>query len=342
MLRALSSSWSKAETSPRSSGQRPDHHLLAGLKSRPLSIPCKYFYDDRGSELFDAITELPEYYPTRTEQALLDSVSDDIAALAPVRHLLELGAGTARKTRSLIRALLDVGGPLRYTPLDISKYALEQAEASLSREFPALEIQGIQCDYTRSLGAVDPEPDSLTLFLGSTIGNFTHERAVALLSRLRSRLHQGDRILLGVDLVKPTEVLEAAYNDSRGVTAEFNRNILNAVNREAGGDFDAGEFDHLAFFDEERSQIEMYLVARKAVRVRLEHFGLALEIAPGERILTEISRKFTRASAHRLLSEADFELAHWFTPENEYFALALARAADSAHQPIGPSPAIHP
>ncbi len=298
------------------------------MRNRPLSIPSKYFYDDRGSELFDAITGLPEYYPTRTEQALLESVSHDIAALGPVRHLLELGAGTARKTRCLIRALLSSDHGLRYTPLDISGYALEQAEASLSREFPALKIHGVQCDYTRSLEGVAPERDSLTLFLGSTIGNFTHRGGVALLSRLRRRLHEGDRILLGLDLVKSTEVLEAAYNDSRGVTAEFNRNILRAVNREAEGDFDPGAFEHLAFFDPVRSQIEMHLVARRAVHVRLERFDLDLEIPRGERILTEISRKFTKASATRLLLEAGFELDAWFTPMNEYFALALARAAD--------------
>lgn len=301
------------------------HGLLEGLSSRPLSIPSKYFYDDRGSALFDIITELPEYYPTRVEQALLDQVAPRIAELRPVDHLLELGAGSARKTRRLIAAFLARGEGLRYTPLDISSYALAQAEASLGEEFPELQIQGVQCDYTQSLEPIRPEPDSLTLFLGSTIGNFTHRQGVALLSRLRDRLGEGDGVLVGVDLVKPVSVLEAAYNDSEGVTAEFNRNILRVVNQQAGADFDPSDFEHLAFFNAAKSRIEMHLVARRRVRARLEACGLELDIVPGERILTEISRKFTRTSTELLLEEAGFELDHWFLSEESYFALALGR-----------------
>jgi len=301
--------------------------LYEGLSRRPLSIPSKYFYDDRGSALFDAICELPEYYPTRTEQALLDHVSAQIARRTRARHLAELGAGTARKTRYLIGALLREVETLRYSPLDISRYALEQAAASLSGEFPELTITGVRCDYTANLAALEAGPGCLAVFLGSSIGNFTHLAGVVLLRRLRNQLQEGDWFLLGVDLVKPTRILEAAYNDSAGVTAAFNQNILRAVNREVGGDFDPGDFRHLAFYDRETQQIEMHLVARRNVRVHLQALDLTLEIPSGERIHTEISRKFTRDSTARLLTDAGFHLEEWFVSENGYVALALARVA---------------
>lgn len=302
--------------------------LFRGLSQRPLSIPCKYFYDDRGSALFDAICDLPEYYLTRTGNALLDARSEEIAGITQATQLVELGAGTARKTRHLIEALLGLRKGLHYFPLDISRYALEQAEASLAEPFPDLRITGIECDYTETLEALDPDPGCLAVFLGSTIGNFPEAEAVALLRRLRSRLSSEDWFLMGVDLVKPTPVLEAAYNDSRGVTAEFNRNVLNVVNQEVGGDFDPARFDHLAFFNEVESQIEMHLVAREDTRVTLRDLGLELEIRAGERIHTEISRKFTRESAKGLLEAAGFDLRHWFLSEDSYFALALASAVE--------------
>ena len=310
----------------------PTHSALDGAKRelgerlsrRPPSIPSKYFYDDRGSALFDAICDLPEYYLTRTERALLDERSPEIADITRARELVELGAGTARKTGHLIESLMDLGHGLHYTPLDISPYALEQAESSLGRAYPDLRITGIQCDYTRSLEELEPDPGCLTVFLGSTIGNFTVEAGAALLRRLRDRLSPGDWFLLGVDLVKENRILEAAYNDSRGITAEFNKNILNVVNRRAEGNFDLSAFDHLAFFDEEKSQIEMHLVARVASRVRLEALDLDLAFAVGERIQTEVSRKFTRESAHELLEAAGFEPRYWFTSDDAYFGLALA------------------
>ena len=302
--------------------------LRSGLSQRPLSIPSKYFYDDRGSALFDTICDLPEYYLTRTGKALLDQRSEEIASITLANELVELGAGTARKTRHLIESLLSLGKGLHYAPLDISRYALEEAEASLSRDFPDLYITGIECDYTETLEPLDPDPGCLTVFLGSTIGNFSHESGVALLARLRERLAGGDWLLLGVDLVKPTSVLEAAYNDGAGVTAEFNKNILNVVNRHGGGDFDPARFDHLAFFNEEESQVEMHLVANDDHRVRMEAFDLELQVAAGERIHTEISRKFTRDSTHRLLAEAGFCLDHWFVSDDEYFGLALAAATE--------------
>jgi len=297
---------------------------VEGLTRRPLSMPSKYFYDDRGSALFDRICDLPEYYLTRSEQALLDRRSDEIASITEARELVELGAGTARKTRHLIESLRRRDRSLHYMPLDISRYALDQATASLSRSFPDLNVTGIQCDYTESLEPLAPEPGCLAAFLGSTIGNFTQEAGRSLLGRLRSRLSPEDWFLLGVDLVKPAPVLEAAYNDEAGVTAQFNKNILTVLNREVEGDFDPEAFEHMAFFNEEESQIEMHLVATSETRVRLRALELELEIEHGESIRTEISRKFTRESADELLDEAGFRLEHWFTSENGYFGLALA------------------
>jgi len=301
-----------------------DIQLPEGLFGRPLSIPSKYFYDDRGSALFDAICDLPEYYPTRSEQALLDKRAEEIAEISQAKELVELGAGTARKTRHLIRSLMARGRGLHYAPLDISRYALEQAESSLSAEFPDLHITGMECDYTETLEPLKPDPGCLAVFLGSTIGNFSPAEGVSFLRRLRDRLAPGDWFLMGVDLVKPVEILHAAYNDAAGVTAEFNKNILNVVNEMFGGDFDPANYEHLAFFNKELSQIEMHLVARENARVSFRGSALVLEIGAGERIKTEISRKFTRESTCHLLSSGGFDLRHWFPSENGYFALALA------------------
>ena len=300
--------------------------LFAGLRRPPRSISSKYFYDDRGSALFDAICDAPEYYLTDAEQELLERVAPRIAEITRATELIELGSGTARKTRTLIAALLGVRPELHYAPLDISPFALEQA-AAVAREFSGVRVTEVVCDYTRSLDALEPDPGCLAAFLGSTIGNFTHERGVELLRRLRRRLAPGDWFLLGVDLVKPVEVLEAAYNDEEGITAEFNRNILRVVNREIGADFDPEAFDHLAFFDPNASRIEMHLVSRRDQSVRLADLDLEIDIARGERIHTEISRKFTRASAERLLTESGFAPRRWFTSANDYFALALGSAA---------------
>jgi L-histidine N-alpha-methyltransferase len=298
--------------------------LLAGLREAPRSIPSKYFYDDRGSALFDAICDLPEYYPARTEKALLDELAPQIAEITRANELIELGSGTARKTRTLIAALLERGEGLRYAPLDISEYALEQATSAVTEEFPEVRVSRIACDYTRSLEVLDPDPGCLVAFLGSTVGNFRRDQGVALLGRLRERLTAGDWFLLGVDLIKPTEVLEAAYNDTAGLTAEFNRNILEAVNHHVQADFDPQAFEHLAFFSPTESQIEMHLVARRDLLVRLQALDLDVEISKGERIRTEISRKFTLESVQRLLNESGFAMRYWLPSPDHYFALALA------------------
>ena len=298
-----------------------------GLMSRPLTLPSKYFYDDRGSALFDAICDLPEYYLTRTELALLDDVSVRIAEITGAQEVIELGAGTARKTHHLIDALLAQEGHLHYAALDISEYALAKATETLSARFPNLRITGIQCDYTDNLADLDPDPGCVAVFLGSTIGNFSHDTGVTLLKRVSERLGKGDWFLLGVDLVKPVDVQEAAYNDAAGITADFNKNILNVVNNETSGNFNPADFEHLAFFNRDLNQIELYLVAKRDLEVRLETLDMDLDIKVGERIRTEISRKFTRESAGKLLSEGGFSLEHWFESEDGYFGLALAAAA---------------
>ncbi|MFC1639394.1 L-histidine N(alpha)-methyltransferase [Gemmatimonadota bacterium] len=303
------------------------HDIMLGLSSRPLTLPSKYFYDDRGSALFDAICDLPEYYLTRTELTLLNDVAATIAGITRAQELVELGAGTARKTHHLIEALLEQEGQLHYAALDISEYALEKAGESLTAAFPDLKVTGIQCDYTQTLEALDPDPGCLSVFLGSTIGNFSHKTGVEFLKRVSRRLADGDWLLLGVDLVKPVAIQEAAYNDSAGITAEFNKNILNVVNEETAGNFDPVDFRHLAFFNRDLSQIELYLVAKRDLEVRLETLGIELDIKAGERIRTEISRKFTRESTDKLLSDGGFGLEHWFESEDGYFGLALAAAA---------------
>jgi dimethylhistidine N-methyltransferase len=305
-----------------------DHSdLYDGLSAKPLSIPSKYFYDDLGSTLFDEICDLPEYYLTRTELALLERTSAEIARITQPTEVLELGSGTARKTQTLLDAVVKQCGEPSYVPVDISGFALETVAETLEADFPELQVEGVLCDYTESLAPVRPGPECLALFLGSTIGNFEHAEGVGLLSSLRSRFDCPGWFLLGVDLVKPVEILEAAYNDTRGVTERFNKNILNAVNREVGGDFDPGDFDHLAFFNDEQSQIELHLVAKRPVEARLDDLDLEVSLDHGEAILTEISRKFTRDTAEGMLVESGFSPERWFPSTGDTFALALARAA---------------
>ncbi len=305
--------------------------LREGLAARPLSIPSKYFYDDKGAALFDDICDLDVYYPTRTEQRLLERDSARIAEITRAQELVELGSGTARKTRTLIRALLARNGKLRYVPIDISSYALEAA-AQMADEMNDLCVDGQLADYTRDLKCVSPKQHCLAAFLGSTIGNFRRDDAVSLLADLSLRLHRRDWFLLGVDLVKSVSVLEAAYNDPQGVTEEFNKNILNAVNRDADGDFAPEDFEHLAFFNEAEDQIEMHLVARRDAKVSLGGLGLQLSIRKDEHILTEISRKFTERSARWLLGDAGFELRHWFPSPDRYFAMALSKVNPSLRE----------
>jgi L-histidine N-alpha-methyltransferase len=306
--------------------------VRSGLGNAPRSLPPKYFYDDEGSRLFDAICDLPEYYLTRAEHELLDRHATAIVGrLAPheAPALVELGSGMARKTGLLIRALYARGGSPRYVPFDIAPAALAASASLLLREYPNLSIRGVVGDFALDLGRIARvAPPSagprLFAFLGSTIGNLDEKEAPALLRDVARLMTGRDRFLLGVDLVKDEGRLVAAYDDAQGVTAAFNKNVLRVLSRELDGDFDATAFQHLARYDAGRERIEMHLVSRREQSVSLRAIDFAFELQAGERILTEISRKFTRGSVERTLLRGGLRLEDWLTDEQGQFALAVA------------------
>jgi len=300
--------------------------VVRGLGSWPKVLPPKYFYDDRGSALFDAICDLPEYYLTRVSHELLAIHADDIVAVSHPREIIELGSGSARKTRVLLSALARRNGRFRYLPFDVSEGTLRRAAVELMDEYPMLSIHAMVGDYERDLERLPPGQHRLVLFLGSTIGNFTPAATADFLARLRAQLSPGEHLLIGTDLVKAPAILEAAYNDSAGVTAEFNRNVLHVINDQLDGDFEPERFAHVAFFNQTRSQIEMHLRARTAQTVSIRALDLTIDFAAGEMIHTEISRKFTREEVELGLDAAGFQLLRWYTPSNNFFALALAGA----------------
>lgn len=296
-----------------------------GLGSHPKSIPPKHFYDERGSKLFDAICDTPEYYVTRTEQALLERIVDDVVAASGATDLVELGSGAARKTRTLLEAMLRTGVPVRYVPLDVSEEMLRESALELLEDYPALAIHGVVGDYERHLDRLPEGGRRLIGFLGSTLGNFPDAHAVAFLQNVAGSMQTEDRLLLGLDLIKSPDVLDAAYNDAQGVTAAFNKNVLAVINERLGADFDLEAFDHEAQFVPERSQVEISLRARKAQRVWIERLEMPVEVEVGEAILTEISRKFTREGAQDTLERSGMVLEQWYVSGDDYFALALAR-----------------
>jgi L-histidine Nalpha-methyltransferase len=302
--------------------------VLDGL-TRPLKeLPPKHFYDTRGSELFDAICELPEYYPTRTERGILAACAARIVADTGAGELVELGSGSARKTRVLLDAMSEAGTLVRYVPVDVSEAALRDSAAQLVEEYPGLRVHGLVGDFERHLGLLpDPGAPRLMCFLGGTIGNFPPGSRRRFLRGLAKRLGDDGHLLLGVDLVKDPQLIEAAYDDPAGVTAQFNRNVLRVINRELDADFDVDAFEHVAFFDREREWIEMRLRACSRQRVTIGALPLTIEFAPREELRTEISAKFTRARLEGDLAAAGMELAGWFTDEREWFATALARPA---------------
>lgn len=295
-----------------------------GLATRPRELSPKYFYDERGSILFDRICDTPEYYPTRTEAALLDRYAAEIMRLANPESMLELGSGTSRKTRVLLDKWDRRGGT--YWPFDVSAQMLRQVAMQLADEYPQLKIHGLVGDYTGGFGNFpDLDGRTLALFLGSTLGNFAPEFASHFLLEFATHLDRGDCFLLGTDLHKDPAVLEAAYNDADGITAQFNRNILRVLNRELDADFDESAFEHRAVYNQRFRRIEMYLDCRRDQTVHIGGLGLTLELAAGEPILTEISRKFTTGELQRLLGEARLEVVEMFLDERFPYALTLAR-----------------
>ncbi len=298
------------------------------LQGPPRMLPPKYFYDARGSVLFDRICDTPEYYPTRTEDALLAVCARDIIAQVRPRHILELGAGTARKTRRLFDACGAEGCHSAYAPLDVCREILLESGQSLIADYDWLTVNALVGDYHAGLDNL-PQRDGPTLivFLGSTIGNFSHSEAVRLLGEIRASMESGDRLLLGADRVKDPGVLHRAYNDAAGLTAAFNRNLLRVLNRELDADFETTGFHHHASYNPQRQQVEMYLIARRCQRVRFRALDRVLDLAEGDGIQTELSRKFTRQSLGALLAAAGFHIEEHFAPDNDWFSLVLAAPA---------------
>jgi L-histidine Nalpha-methyltransferase len=292
---------------------------------RPLKeLPPKYFYDERGSELFDQITSLPEYYPTRCEREILNRHAPAIIERSGADELVELGSGTASKTRALLYAMAGQGRLERYVPFDVDESVVQASASELVEAYPGLRVHGVVGDFGRDLKHIPEGDRRLFAFLGGTIGNlYPHERA-AFLGRLREVMGPADRLVIGTDLVKDRHVLEAAYNDSAGVTAEFNRNVLRVINGGLGADFEPEAFEHVAFFDEANSWIEMRLRANGAQAVRIGSTGLEVRFADGEEIRTEISAKFTRDAVAGELTAAGLALDDFFTDGAGLFGLAFA------------------
>jgi L-histidine Nalpha-methyltransferase len=298
-----------------------------GLLLEPKQLPPKYFYDDVGSRLFDAICDTPEYYLTRSEHTLLKEIADRLVLDPAPTDLIELGSGAARKTRLLLDAVGRAKVGCRYVPFDVSEEMLERSARALLAEYPWLKVLGVVGDYERDLEPLPHGERRMVAFLGSTIGNFERSAAVSFLTRIGRQLRRGESLVLGTDLVKDPRVLNAAYNDARGLTRDFNKNVLRVINRELDANFDADRFRHVAFFDEAASQIEMHLESTASQTVTIESLELELRFAEGERILTEISRKFTRESVEQLFLESGLALGGWFVSRDGYFALSKAHPA---------------
>jgi L-histidine Nalpha-methyltransferase len=301
--------------------------VLRGLTARPRGLPPKLFYDATGSHLFEQITETPEYYPTRTERTILRDFAGEMVQQAGSNlTLVELGAGSASKTQVLIEALLRRQLRADFYPVDVSSSALQGALATLNGHFPRLRVSPIVADYTHHLPDLKLLPGrKLVLFLGSTIGNFEPAEAEAFLKSIRRSLQPGDALLIGFDLIKDADVLDAAYNDGRGVTAAFNKNVLARINRELGGSFDLDAFEHVAFWNRRKSRIEMHLESVYEQTAWVEDLGRGFHFEKGERIHTENSYKFNTSSIRRLLRRAGFKLEKSWTDPKGWFCEALAR-----------------
>jgi L-histidine Nalpha-methyltransferase len=303
--------------------------VLDGLTRPFKELPPKHFYDARGSELFEQICELPAYYPTRTEKRILEQRAHDIVEVTGAGELVELGSGSAEKARILLDAMDHAGTLRRYVPLDVSESVVRDAAEQLVEDYDGLQVHGLIGDFERHLERVPPAKGvpRIVALLGGTIGNFPPGTRRGLLRKVGTVLGPEDRLLLGTDLVKDPEVIEAAYDDPDGVTAEFNRNVLHVINRELDADFVPDAFEHIAFFDRQREWVEMRLRARRPCTVLIADLGLRVEFAAGEELRTEISAKFTRARLEADYQAAGLALDRWYTDSDELFALSLARRA---------------
>ncbi|MGA8746980.1 MAG: L-histidine N(alpha)-methyltransferase [Solirubrobacterales bacterium] len=311
-------------------GAAMERDIRAGLTAEPKELAPKYFYDERGSQLFERITELPEYYPTRAEREILAERSAEIVAAAGEPEVLvELGSGSAAKTRHLLSAMSELGCLGTYVPVDISEEITHGAAQCLVEEYPGLAIRGLVCDFEHDLERIpSAEGGRLIAFLGGTIGNLYPPARRDFLTRLGGLLGPGDRLLLGTDLIKEPNRLEAAYDDAAGVTAEFNKNVLAVLNRELGADFDPSAFEHIARYDAGEARMDIRLRSLIDQTVRVDGLELEICFAAGEEMRTEISAKFTRERLEGIYEEAGLRLTGWFTDAAGDYALSLAQRVD--------------
>jgi len=315
----------KSFLTPDDLGKSLRQDVADGLTAFPKTLPPKWFYDERGSELFEEITRLEEYYPTRRERAILTERAAEIASVTGARTLLELGAGSGEKTRLLLDAL---SGTLEtYVPVDVSGDFLASAADQIAADHPDLRVQAVVADYERHLDQLPSGPRRLIAFLGGTIGNMEPADRVSFLGGLRASMGEDDALLIGADLVKAPQRLVRAYDDARGVTAEFNRNVLHVINRELGADFVVSRFEHVAVWDGAEERIEMRLRSTQAQTVRVGALDLVVEFAAGEEMRTEISAKFRRESFEASASAAGLRIDRWWTDKDRDFVLSLVRPA---------------
>jgi L-histidine N-alpha-methyltransferase len=298
-----------------------------GLSSPFKELPPKYFYDERGSELFERITELPEYYPTRAERSILETDAAEIVAAARPTTLIELGSGAATKTRVLLDAIRDAGSLETYVPVDISEEITRRVAEELVAEYDGLRVHGVVADYETHLERIPREEGGLIAFLGGTIGNFRPGPRRSFLARIATLMYPGDRFLLGTDLVKDRDQLEAAYNDSQGITAEFNKNVLHVLNGELDADFDPEQFEHVAFWDSDNEWIDIRLRSLAEQFSDVRALDMRVHFSRNEEMRTEISTKFTRERLEASYADAGLELVEWWTDPDELYALSLAKPA---------------
>jgi len=317
---------STAPYTVRRSREQMVRDVRQGLTTSPKRLSSKYFYDERGSQLFEQITRLPEYYLTRAERALLEQAVPGLIGELRPNTLVELGAGSATKTRIILDAMLAHASAACYIPIDVSRDFLEASADILRRKYPSVEIAPVVSDITEPFALPHTMPPVLFAFLGSTIGNFPREPAVALLSHVARLMKRGDAFLLGADLRKDPNVLHAAYNDAEGVTAAFNLNLLERLNRELGANFPIDQFEHRAYYSSEQNRIEMHLAARSPLTVMIPEIGL-IKFAEGETIRTELSYKYDHDTLAGILRDSGMTLESWIPGADNVFALAVARAA---------------
>ena len=309
----------------RRSRQQMLRDVRVGLSKTPKQLSPKYFYDERGSELFEEITQLPEYYLTRAERSLLEQKIGSVVATVRPCSLVELGAGSATKTRIILDAMRNSGCAECYVPIDVSRDFLEATAVQLQADYADIKIVPVVSDITEAFTLPSLSSPTLVVFLGSTIGNFPRDAAVKLLSHVARLMSPPDRFLLGADLIKDTEIISRAYNDSSGVTAAFNLNILERLNRELNADFDLRDFQHKAFYNSDNHRVEMHLIAGRDHKVIIPEIG-EIRFEKGESILTELSYKYDRPILEEILSASGLVLEQWIPDDDSTFALALARA----------------